>query len=81
MSGTPSFGDLVEVSDGDGNVVACGVVKVTPSTVSAGYGVDTAYADGWSEGGDSYLSGIDPDQVELVDSGYGQKWQRRVYGH
>jgi hypothetical protein len=79
LSGKPSFGDLVHVSNGE-EIIARGAVKVTPSNVSPGYGIDTTYAPSF---GEPYLSGVEAEQVELAKGGecWGQHWQKRVFGH
>jgi len=80
MSKKPGFGDLVTVHR-DGQIIGQGVVvgQPIPNGVSDTYMVDTTFSAGWTSG-DPHLVGIDPDHVTLVEEGWGQKWQKRVYG-
>jgi hypothetical protein len=76
----PLWGDLVSVRKGS-EVVGQGVVQKCPDFNGQGsYDIDTTYGPGYSASGEPHLTGVAPDRVELVEEGWGQKWQKRAYG-
>lgn len=76
----PLWGDLVNVRE-ESEVVGRGVVQVCPNFSGEGsYEVDTTYSCGYSASGEPHLTGVAPEQLELVEEGWGQKWQKRAYG-
>lgn len=73
------WGDWVRVTDAQGVPIGEGVVQWCPIPgMNDDYAVDPTYGNGWSASGE-YLAEVPESQIELVEQGWHQKWEKRVF--
>ncbi len=80
--GKPNLGDMVTVRDGE-TTIAQGVVKggvIAEDSQFSSVNISTTYGDGFSASREPWIDGVDVAHVEIVESGWAQKWQRRCSG-